>query len=50
MIEMTLPEVIDKSPNVIKDDMIFVFWKQKQRWFETIVTDICGDKVILNID
>ncbi len=49
MFEMILPEVLDKSPNVIKGDTIFVFWKQKQIWFKTIVKDVHGEKVILNM-
>jgi len=48
MFEMTLPEVIDKSPDVIKGDMILVSWNKRK--FEMMVADICGETVILNIN
>ena len=48
MIRMTLPGVIDKSPDVIKGDTVLVFCNQKR--FETMVTDVYGETVILNID
>ena len=48
MIGMTLPGVIDKSPDVIKGDTVLVFRNQKR--FETLVTDVFGETVILIID
>ncbi len=43
MLQMTLPGVLDKSPDVIKGDKILIFWNQS--WFETMVTDVCGENV-----